>query len=352
MALSKIIGLDIGSNAVKMVEIDRSKKRYDLQFIGMAPIPDGAILEKSIKKPDQVARVIKALHSYTVSHSKQVCVSLSGKSVIVKQVAMTSMTDQQLEKQIQIEAEPYIPFDIKDVNLDFFIMGDKPEKEGSMDVVLVAAKKDYMIEYTDLLQTCGLVPEVVDVDPFALEVMYENCYTHVAEEIVALVNVGATTININILQGGACKYTRDLPIGGDSITREIMRFFDVPFERAENIKRGARLEKINSRNLRKIFQRSTEYFVSEVQKILEFFAQNISYDPIQKIFLSGGAARTYGLSSTMEAELSVPVEIINPFKSLLTINDKSFDMAYLEEVGPQMAVAVGLALRHERDKQT
>jgi type IV pilus assembly protein PilM len=351
MAVSKVIGLDIGSNAVKMVEIDRSKRRYDLQFVGVAPIPDGAIVEKSLKKPDQVSRAIKALHSYTSSRSKQVAVSVSGKSVIVKQVAMTSMTDAQLEKQIQIEAEPYIPFDIKDVNLDFFIMGDKPEKEGSMDVVLVAAKKDYMTEYLELLRSCGLTPVVVDVDPFALEVMYEYCYTHVQEEIVALINVGASTININILQGGACKYTRDLPIGGDSITREIMRFFDVPYEHAENIKRGARLGKISPRNLRKIFQRTTEYFVSEIQKILDFFAQNISYDPIQKVFLCGGASRTYGLSSAIESELNVPVEIINPFKNLLTVNEKAFDINYLEEVGPQMAVAVGLALRDERDKQ-
>ncbi len=351
MAASKVIGLDIGSNAVKMVEIDRSKKRFDLQFAGIAPIPDGAIVEKTLKKPDQVTRVIKALHSYTSSRSKQVAISVSGKSVIVKQVAMTSMSDQQLEKQIQIEAEPYIPFDIRDVNLDFFIMGDKPEKEGSMDVVLVAAKKDYMNEYLDLLKSCNLTPEVVDVDPFALEVMYEYCYAHVPEEIVAIVNMGASTININILQGGACKYTRDLPVGGDSITREIMRFFDVPFERAENIKRGARMERINPRNLRKIFQRTTEYFVSEIQKILEFFSQNISYDPIQKIFLSGGAAKTYGLSSALENELSVPVEIVNPFKNLLTIDEKHFDMRYIDEIGPQMAVAVGLALRNERDKQ-
>ncbi len=284
MAVSKVIGLDIGSNAVKMVEIDRSKRRYDLQFVGVAPIPDGAIVEKSLKKPDQVSRAIKALHSYTSSRSKQVAMSVSGKSVIVKQVAMTSMTDTQLEKQIQIEAEPYIPFDIKDVNLDFFIMGDKPEKEGSMDVVLVAAKKDYMTEYLELLKSCGLTPVVVDVDPFALEVMYEYCYTHVQEEIVALINVGASTININILQGGACKYTRDLPIGGDSITREIMRFFDVPYEHAEDIKRGARLGKISPRNLRKIFQRTTEYFVSEIQKILDFFAQKHFVRPYPKGF--------------------------------------------------------------------
>ena len=129
-----------------------------------------------------------------------------------------------------------------------------------------------------------------------------------------------------------------------------MRFFDVNFERAENIKRGADLDKVNPRNLRKIFQRSVDYFVSELQKILDFFSANVSYDPIQKIFLSGGAASTYGLASTMESELNIPVEIIDPFRSL-KVNEKVFDLAYLNSVGAQMAVAVGLALRDEGDKQ-
>ncbi len=350
MAQSKIIGLDIGSSSVKMVEIDRSKKGFDLQFCGMAPLPDAAITDKSIKKADTVGAAINALIRNSKSRTKAVATSLAGKSVIIKQVSMASMTDAQLEKQIEMEAEPYIPFDIKDVNLDFYIMGDRPEKEGTMEVVLVAAKRDYMEEFLGLLTSLGLKPVVVDVDPFSLEVMYEFSYPNVQEEVVALINVGATTLNINILKSGASQYTRDLPIGGDSITREIMRFFDVDYERAENIKRGAHLEGVNPRNLRKIFQRSVDYFVTELQKILDFFSTNISYDPIQKIFLSGGAANTYGLASTMETELGIPVEPVDPFRSL-KVDQKSFDLDYLNKIGPTMAVAVGLALRDERDKQ-
>jgi type IV pilus assembly protein PilM len=350
MAVSKIIGLDIGSNAVKMVEIDRSKRGFELQFVGVAPLPDGAIVDKSIKKPDLVGNAVGSLYRSSKSRTRQVAVSLAGKAVIIKQVTMSSMTDAQLEKQIQMESEPYIPFDIKDVNLDFFIMGDRPEKEGAMEVVLVAAKKDYMAEYLDLLSSLNLVPVVIDVDPFALEVMYEFCYPNVQEEVIALVNVGASTININILKSGASQYTRDLPLGGDSITREIVRFFDVDFDRAENIKRGADLEKMNPRSLRKIFLRSVDYFVSELQKILDFFSTNISYDPIQKIFLSGGAAATYGLASTMESELNIPVETVDPFRSL-RVDEKVFDLDYLNNIGASMAVAVGLALRDEKDKQ-
>lgn len=350
MAVSKIMGLDIGSSTVKLVEIDRSKKGYSLEYVGLAPLPDGAIVDKSIKKPDLIGQAITALHRNSKSRTKYVGTSLAGKAVIIKQVTMTSMTDAQLEKQIQLEAEPYIPFDIKDVNLDFFIMGDRPEKEGAMEVVLVAAKKDYMAEYVDLITSLNLVPVVVDVDPFALEVMYEFCYPNVQEEIVALANVGASTINVNILKSGASQYTRDLSLGGDSVTREIMRFFDVDYERAENIKRGSQLDNINPRNLRKIFQRSVDYFVGELQKILDFFSTNVSYDPIQKIFLSGGAATTFGLVSALEGELNIPVELVDPFRSF-RIDEKVFDLDYLSAVGPTMALAVGLALRDERDKQ-
>ncbi len=351
MAVPNVIGLDIGSSSVKMVEIDRSKKGHELSYIGVAPLPDGAIIEKSLKKPDAVGAAINSLIRNSKTRTKLVNTSLSGKSVIIKQVTMTSMSDAQLEKQIQMEAEPYIPFDIKDVNLDFFIMGDRPEKEGAMEVVLVAAKKDYMEEYANLLSSLNLKTLVVDVDPFALEVMYEFCYPSVQEEVVALVNVGAGTMSINILKSGASQYTRDLPLGGDSITREIMRFFDVDYVRAENIKTGAELDGVNPRNLRKIFQRSVEYFVTELQKILDFFSTNVSYDPIQKIFLSGGAALTYGLPSTIENDLNIPVEIMDPFRNL-RINERGFDTQYLRKVGATMAVAVGLALRDERDKQS
>jgi len=350
MAVPKIVGLDIGSSAVKMVELNRSKRGFELEYVGLAPLPDGAIVEKAIKRADAVGQAISSLHRNSSSRTKNVATSLAGKSVIIKQVTMASMTDSQLEKQIRMEAEPYIPFDIKDVNLDFFIMGDRPEKEGTMEVVLVAAKKDYMGEYLGLISSLNLSPVVVDVDPFALEVMYEFCYPNVQEEVVALVNFGASTVNVNILKSGASQYTRDLPFGSDSVTREIMRFFDVDYERAENIKRGALLEDVNPRNLRKIFQRSVDYFVSELQKILDFFSTNVSYDPIQKIFLSGGAALTHTLSSTMEADLNIPVEVVDPFRSL-KVDEKLFDLNYLKAIGPTMALAVGLALREEKDKQ-
>ncbi|MFH0825463.1 MAG: type IV pilus assembly protein PilM, partial [Pseudomonadota bacterium] len=198
MGVSRLIGLDIGSSSVKMVEIDRAKKGYELVFAGIAHLPDGTVADKEIKKADAVTHSLKELHKNSKSKTKRVSTSIAGRAVIIKMVTMTSMTDAQLEKQIQMEAEPYIPFDIKEVVLDYFIMGDRPEREGQMDVVLVAARKAYVNEYLQLIKDVGFQPSVVDVDPFALEVMYETCYPTEQEEVVGLVNVGASTINVNI----------------------------------------------------------------------------------------------------------------------------------------------------------
>ena len=350
MAVSPVIGLDIGTNTVKLAQIGRSRNRLDLGFAGLAPLPDGAIVEKSIKNPDAVSNAIRALYDNSRSRIKQVCTSVAGKAVIIKQVTVASMKDHDLEKLIQIEAEPYIPFDMDDVNLDFFILGETPERPGFMEVILAAVKKDFMAEYVDLITSLNLVPTVVDVDPFALEVMYEFCYPDVEEDIVALVNLGATNINVSILKSGTSQFTRDLPMGGDNITREIMRFFNVDFVRAENMKRGAQLGNMNPGNLETIFERYVDLYVSELRRTLDFFSANVSTQAIGRILLSGGGTATFGLPSAIQKEFNIPVEVVDPFR-VFNVDPNVFDSDYLGRIGATMAVAVGLALRNERDKQ-
>ncbi|MEI8182741.1 MAG: type IV pilus assembly protein PilM [Desulfomonile sp.] len=349
MAVSKVIGLDIGTSSIKMVEINRSRKRLDLGFVGLAPLSQGAIVEKSIKKPEEVAGKIKELYSNSRSRVRNISTSLAGKAVIIKQATIALMSDRELEKLIQIEAEPYIPFDMDDVNLDFFILDETSGKPGFMEVVLVAVKRDFMGEYIDLIASLDLVPTVVDVDPFTLEVMYEFCYPDVLDEIVALVNVGAATINVNILMSGASQFTRDLPLGGDHVTKEIMRFFNVSFDRAENMKRGALLGNVSPANLETIFSRYVELYLSELKKIFDFFSANVSKHSVERIFLSGGAAIMYGLPSAVQREFNVPAEVVDPFRGL-QVNPTLFDLDYLAHIGPSMAIAVGLALRDEKDK--
>ncbi len=148
------------------------------------------------------------------------------------------MTDEELEKQIPFEAEKHIPLSLDDVNLDFFITGDIAGQEGDMQVILAAAKKDVMADYTEVVYSVGLNPVVVDIDPFALEVMHDFCYPENQAHTVALVNVGAITINVNIVKEGCSQFTMDLDFGGESINQELSRSFDLTLENAENIKRG------------------------------------------------------------------------------------------------------------------
>lgn len=349
MAVPKLIGLDIGTRSVKMVHIDRSRKGFNLGFVGLAPLPDGTIVEKSIKNPDQVFNSIRELYINSKIKAKNVSTSLAGNAVIIKQVTMSLMNDSELEKLIQIEAEPYIPFDMDDVNLDFFILEETPEKPGFMEVILVAVKKDYMDEYVDLITSLDLMPTIVDVDPFALGVMFEFCYPDILDEVVALVNFGAATINVNILRSGISQFTRDLPLGGDNMTREIMRFFNVDFQRAENMKTGALLGNVSPSSLETIFAGHVDLCIAELRKTFDFFSANVSPHPLERIFLSGGAAATYGLIAGVGREFDVPVELVDPFRGF-SVDPKAFDTDYLTQVGSTMAIAVGLALRDEKDK--
>lgn len=348
-ASPRIIGLDIGTRAVKIVEINKSQKQLELSFAGRCPLSDGAIVEKTIVRQDEVSEAILSLFENSRSRTRNVGMSLAGKSVIVKQATMTAMADHELEKLISVEAESYIPYSMDEVNLDFFIVGETPDKPGFVDVVLVGVRKDFMSSYTDLVGSLDLVPTVVDVDCFALEVMYDHCYPDVEDETVALINVGAAITNVNILKANVSHFTRDLPIGGDLITRDISRFFNVDFVQAENMKFGANLGNISPNTLQSIFSRHVELFVSELKRTLEFFSTNLERDRVTSIFLSGGASATYGFDSTLEAETGIPVHMVDPFR-LLAVDPKVFDPNYLEQVGPSLAVAVGLALRYERDK--
>jgi type IV pilus assembly protein PilM len=345
----KIIGLDIGTRAVKLIEIKKSPTQLELSFAGCCPLSEGAIVEKTIVRHDEVSQAISALYENSKSTTRNVSISLAGKAIIVKQATMTAMGDQELEKLISIEAEPYIPYSMDEVDLDFFILGETPDKPGFMDVVLVAVRKDFMGDYSNLLMSLDFVPTVVDVDCFALEVMYDYCYPDIEDETIALINVGAALTNVNILKSGVSHFTRDLPMGGDLITRDIARFFNVDFDRAENMKFGGNLGNISPRTLENIFARHVELFASELKRTLEFFTTNLERDQVKSIFLSGGASATYGFASALEGETGIPVHMVDPFR-LVGVDPNVFDSDYLIQVGPSMAVAVGLALRHERDK--
>ena len=236
-----IIGLDIGSSSVKAVEISKKGKGkdFELTHLGVAPLPPEAIVQGAFLNSSAIVDAIREAVEKAKIKTKQVAAAVSGHSVIVKRVSLPAMTREELDEQIRWEAEQYIPFDVNEVNLDFQILDDEGG-EGQMDVLLVAAKKDLIDDYVQVIGEAGLTPAVVDVAAFAVENSYEANYDTEADKVVALVNIGAQVVNINVIADGVPTFTRDITSAGNQYTEEIQKALSISFEEAERIKLGGR----------------------------------------------------------------------------------------------------------------
>jgi type IV pilus assembly protein PilM len=356
---NQLVGVDIGSHSIKLVEIEDGKKGMVLKSFGVIGLPPEAIVEGSIKEMEIVSAALRNLFRNLRVKNKNVATSISGFSVIVKKITLSEKAESELESSIQDEAEQYIPFDIDEVNLDFDILRagieeDQPgvEKKKSdsskMDVMLVAAKKDIIDDYVSLLQVSGLNPVILDVDAFALENAFEMAMEE-EEGCFALVNIGAEELGINAVKDGISLFTRDSSYGGFQITEAIMTEFSVNYEEAEKIKLGGQRVEKGQEKLEEIFAAVASEWVQEIKRALEFVASTYPDKRIGKIIVGGGSANLPGFLELLKKESGLPVEELNPFANLI-VDHKNFDPKYLKEMGPQAAVAVGLALRSIGDK--
>jgi type IV pilus assembly protein PilM len=258
------------------------------------------------------------------------------------------MTEAELDESIHWEAEQYIPFDIDDVNLDFQIIEGSSSEDGKMDVLLVAAKKDKIDDYTDLLIQAGLTPCVVDLDAFALQNSWEINYEVVPGRNVALVNIGAGFTNISVLRNGMTSFTRDISIGGNNYTEAIQKELGLSAEHAERVKTG-REAAADPDAVARIMDAVSENIAVEVQRSFDFFRATSADQEIHQILLSGGSARVGRLERILAQRLRIGVGINDPFQNI-KVNTKRFEPEYLTEHGPAAAVAVGLALRKAGDR--
>ena len=358
---NQLVGLDIGSHAIKLVEIEDTKKGRILKNFGVIGLPQDAIVEGAIKEMEIVSSAIKTLYKNMKIKNKNVVTSISGYSVIVKKISIQKRGEAELDASIQDEAEQYIPFDINDVNLDYEILtppgeeeaekkgeGDKGDKS-LMDVMLVAAKKDIVEDYVSLLHLTGLSPAILDVDAFALQNAFELSAENISS-CYALVNVGAEELGINAIKNGVSIFTRDSSYGGYQINEAIMSKFDVSYEEAEKIKLGGtKIDHKDKGALEEIFTSVISGWVNEIKRALDFLATTYPDETIEKIVISGGSCRFPGFQKYLELETEIPVIELNPFGNL-QVNDKMFDPKYLTYMAPQAAIAVGLALRSIGDK--
>ena len=352
MAKSKLaLGLDIGSSSVKLVQLKEKKGGYALQAFGVSRLPPETIVDGALMNSAAVVQAIQELLAEHKVKARDAAIGVRGHSVIIKKISLPRMTQDELDESIQWEAEQYIPFDVKDVNIDTQILTPAADAAGQMDVLLVAAKKDMINDYTSVCAEAGLLAAVVDVDAFAVQNAFETSYDLAAGETVVLINVGASVSNINILAGGTTTFTRDVTLGGNTFTEEIQKQLNISYDEAEALKVGGQGETdaVVPQEVERVIQGVAEQLAGEIQRSLDFYAATAADNRIARVYLSGGTARIPALFKLIEQRAGVPVEVLNPFKSI-EIDHKKFDPMLLTQSAASAAVAVGLALRRAGDK--
>jgi type IV pilus assembly protein PilM len=336
-----LVGLDIGSSSVKAVELKQTKQGFELVSFGLEPLAQDTVVDGAIMDAPSVAEKISAIFDTQGIKSKEVATSVSGHSVIVKRVPMQLMTEEELFDHIQAEASQHIPFDIADVNLSYQLLDTT---DNQMDVLLVAVKKDKILNHTNVLAQAGKTPIVVDIDAFALQNCFEMNYEPDPGQVVALLNIGASVMNINIVRGWTPLFTRDVSVGGNQYTDALQKELDLSYDDAERLKMGGSRPGVTDEQRGQILRSVSDILILEIQKTFDFFRATASGENIRRIYVAGGTARVPGLLDLLREEFAMPVEELYPFRKIV-INPGRHDESQLRELAPRLAIAVGLALR-------
>lgn len=343
-----LVGLDIGSRAIKAAEAVETKKGWELKGFGSIDIEPGAIEEGVIKNPETMSNAVKQLFDLYNFKTKNVAISIGGYSVIVKNISVQKMPEEQLVDTLNFEAEQYIPFDINDVNIDFQMLGESEQNPNQMNVLLVAAKKDMINDYITLIDSANLNLCIIDIDAFALQNIYEINYG-VQSENVALIDIGASKTSVNILKGNTSVFLRDVSLGCNQINEKIASIANCSLAEAETIRQQEEPDKISPENLKQVISSVVSDWCDEIGRALDFFKSTNPDEEMRQIVLSGGGANIKEFRELLAAQTATEATVINPFENFLIASDQ-LDNVYLKQIAPQAAIAMGLALRRVDDK--
>lgn len=338
-----LIGLDIGSSSIKAVELAKSRNGYQItgfasENLGLDAVVDGVIMDNRA-----VADAIKRVLMLGKFKPRGISAGVSGHSVIVKRIMVPGTTNAEVESSIQFDAEQHIPFQLAEVNMDYEVIGQAGNGDPEMEVLLVVAKKDKIQNHTSVIRAAGLTADVVDIDAFALQNAFEANYSVDSNATIALLNIGASLMNINITKGGMPLFIRDVSVGGSQYTDILQKELQLSFQEAEDLKLGKTGGEAEAEMVQPLLESITDMLVTEVHKTFEFFRETYPRETISQVLISGGTARIAGLAQRLEDTFGHPTQVLDPFKSV-TIGPK-VDTAKVTALGPSLAVAVGLALR-------
>jgi type IV pilus assembly protein PilM len=340
-----LVGLDIGSSALKAVELKPTRGGFEVVHLAHQNLMSDTIVDGHIIDLNHVSDCINRMWAEHGIKTNQVATSLSGHAVIVKRITLPVMSEEELDEQIHWEAEQYIPFDINDVNLYHEVISQDQSGQ-SMDVLLVACKRDKIAQFTQVISQAGKQPVIVDVDAFALQNAYEVNYHPAPNQTVALLDIGASVMTINIVRGTTSVFARDISAGGNQYTDILQKELNLTFEQAEAFKRGAQIDpELSIEQVEPALQSVSEMIGLEIQRTLDFFRSTAVDSPaIDRMLIAGGSSKMVHLPEYLSNKLQMPVERFDSFRSI-RYDRRRFDEEYLRELSPNMAVAVGLAVR-------
>jgi type IV pilus assembly protein PilM len=341
---TSMVGVDIGSSSVKAVELQGKGSDLQLLNLGFETLQADSVVDGQIMELNAVSNAISSIFNEHKIKTTKVAAGVNGHSVIVKNIVLPQMTDDELQESFAWHAEEHIPFDISDVNLDYHVMN---RADDAIHVLLAACKRDKVANLKQAIQLAGKQPTVVDVDAFALQNCYELNYDPQPGHVVALLNIGASTTNINILNGVRSVFTRDATFGGNQYTSLLQKEMGLTFDQAEAVKRGMPLpEGIEQRDIAPILDTVSDILALEIQKTMDFYRATVEEgeSAVEKILVSGGGSKLKGLVDFLSRRFEVSVEMFDPFRKI-KVDSRGFDPEYMREIVPEMAIAVGLALR-------
>jgi len=340
-----VAGLDIGSSSVKLVELDGKSNQLSLVALGYQNLPDDTIIDGQIMELNVVSDVIQNVCKNFQVNADQVVTGVSGHSVIIKNIVLPLMSEDELEESIDWHAEEHIPYDLAEVSLDYQVT---QKTSDSTNVLIAACKRERIDNVRQAVQLAGKEPFVIDVDTFALQNCYEFNYQPDESQVVTLLNIGASTMNVNIVKGTRSLFTRDITVGGSQFTDVLQRSLGLSFQQAEAVKRGVdhAVEGLEEKAIEPLITNVTEIVAMEIQKTFDFYRATTedTETVVQKILISGGGSKLQGLAQDLSARLELPVEVMDPFRNI-KVDSRKFDPDYMSEIMPEMAVAVGLAMR-------
>lgn len=356
---STLVALDIGSYSVKLARLEKTGRGYELLNFGMIPLPPDTLIDGEIENPEAITAVLRNIVKAEKLKNKNIVVGISGQSVIIKKISVPLMSEDELAEMIREEASQYIPFDIEEVHLDFQIVkadGEIPTKKGEvaqdderqMDVLIVAARKETIQVILDVAKDVGLRVRVVDLAVFALENAFELNYEVDMESSVALVNIGASSTNVNVLESGVTAFTRDLMVGGNTLSEEIQKKLSIGFADAEKLKLGILFEGFTKADVIPHVKTGLTKICDELKRTFDIFDKTAG-SKISKVYMSGGACLMEGVETLIQEHIGIDTEVLNVFRNI-RFNSKHFDDDYLESMSALAAIPIGLAMRTVGDK--